>query len=158
MLAALLLAPIASAFGSGMQMVGEARLQFMFWPVYDSRLYSLTGAFQEGQRPLRLEIEYLRAVDSSDLVEHTRKEWERTRSLTTAEREWLQVLARLWPDVGRNDILAFELDGQGVSTFALNGQVLGEIDDPAFGERFVAIWLSPETSRPEMRLSLLGRD
>jgi hypothetical protein len=44
----------------------------------------------------------------------------------------------------------------GRSTFLLNGKPLGSIDDPQFGPSFLAIWLSPDTSRPELRRSLIG--
>ena len=155
---ALLVAQCVSATPSGMQMVGQARLHFMFWPVYDSRLYTPDGEFQEGQLPLRLEIEYLRDVASAELVEHTRKEWQRLQPLAVPEQEWLQTLSGLWPDVGKNDVLALALDERGRSTFLLNGRSLGSMDDPAFGQRFLDIWLSPATSRPDLRLALLGRD
>ncbi|MCP5129734.1 MAG: chalcone isomerase family protein [Pseudomonadales bacterium] len=156
--AVLLVSQSVSATPSGMQMVGQARLQFMFWPVYDSRLYTSNGEFQEGQLPLRLEIEYLRDVASAELVEHTRKEWQRLQPLAVPEQQWLRTLSRLWPDVGKNDVLVLVLDEWGRSTFLLNGQPLGSVDEPAFGQRFLDIWLSPATSRPDLRLALLGRD
>ena len=37
------------------------------------------------------------------------------------------------------------------------GQTLGGIEDPDFGRHFLNIWLSPDTSRPELRLALIGR-
>lgn len=148
---------IASAAETGpLQMVGEARLKVMFWPVYDSRLFSPDGSYSEGRRPLRLDIQYLRDIDAKDLVSHTRKEWERLQVAETDRLQWLASLARLWPDVGEKDVLSLVLDEQGRSTFLLNGEPLGDIDDPGFGEDFLAIWLSPDTSRPELRLSLLG--
>ena len=64
----------------------------------------------------------------------------------------------MWPDVKENDVLALVLDGGNKSTFLLNGEPLGSIDEPAFGQRFLDIWLSPETSRPELRLALIGHD
>jgi hypothetical protein len=36
-----------------------------------------------------------------------------------------------------------------------NGQPLGEIRDAEFARRFFAIWLSPQTSEPKLRLALL---
>ena len=152
----LLISAMARAEGVGLQMVGEARLEVLWWPVYDSRLYTPEGSYAEGVRPLRLEIEYLREVESQDLVEHTRKEWQRLGVSGVQQQQWLQELARLWPDVGKNDVLALVLDDQDRSTFVLNGKTLGSIEDPGFGRDFLAIWLSPETSRPELRLALIG--
>ena len=139
-----------------LQMVGEARLKVMFWPVYDSRLYSPDGSYGDGQRPLRLDIQYLRDIEADDLVTHTRKEWERLQVADASQQPWLVMLGRMWPDVGENDVLSLVVDEQERSTFLLNGEPLGEIVDPEFGKNFLGIWLSPDTSRPELRLSLLG--
>jgi hypothetical protein len=49
------------------------------------------------------------------------------------------------------------VDEQDRSSFSLNGRALGTIEDPGFGQDFLAIWLSPETSRPELRLALIGQ-
>jgi len=152
---ALLLGAMVRADGETLQMVGQARLNVLFWPVYDSRLYSPDGSYAEGSRPLRLEIQYLRAVRAQDLLEQTRKEWQRLGT-GVAQQQWLAALEQIWPDVGENDVLSLVLDEQDRSTFLLNGSPLGTIEDPAFGRELLAIWLSPETSRPELRLALLG--
>jgi len=155
---ALIISSAARAEGDALQMVGQARLEVLWWPVYESRLYSPGGDYVEGVRPLRLEIQYLRDVEAQDLVDHTRKEWQRLGVEGPQSEQWLRTLARLWPDVRKNDLLALVLDKQGRGTFYLNGKALGTIDDPGFGEDFLAIWLSPKTSRPELRLALIGKE
>ena len=155
---ALIISSAARAEGDALQMGGQARLEVLWWPVYESRLYSPGGDYVEGVRPLRLEIQYLRDVEAQDLVDHTRKEWQRLGVEGPQSEQWLRTLARLWPDVRKNDLLALVLDKQGRGTFYLNGKALGTIDDPGFGEDFLAIWLSPETSRPELRLALIGKE
>jgi len=138
-------------------LVGEAKLEVLFWSIYRSRLYCPEGVYEPGVRPLRLEIEYLRNIRSEDLVKRTGEEWEQLGVTDPAREEWLATLAKLWPDVSKNDVLAVELDEDGRATFFHNAQRLGRIEDPAFGQRFVDIWLSPETSRPELRLALTGK-
>lgn len=155
---ALVVSAAARADGDALQMVGQARLEVLWWPVYESRLYSPDGDYVEGVRPLRLEIQYLRDVEAQDLVDHTRKEWRRLGVEGSQSQQWLQTLARLWPDVRKNDLLALVLDEQDRGTFYLNGKALGTIDDPGFGEDFLAIWLSPETSQPDLRLALIGKE
>ena len=155
---ALIISSAARAEGDALQMVGQARLEVLWWPVYESRLYSPGGDYVEGVRPLRLEIQYLRDVEAQDLVDHTRKEWQRLGVEGPQSEQWLRTLARLWPDVRKNDLLALVLDKQDRGTFYLNGKALGTIDDPGFGEDFLAIWLSPKTSRPELRLALIGKE
>ncbi|MGL5359930.1 MAG: chalcone isomerase family protein, partial [Shewanella sp.] len=54
------------------------------------------------------------------------------------------------------DHLSFHIiDGQR-SQFFFNQQPLNLIEEPQFAEAFLAIWLSPRTSRPELRAQLLG--
>lgn len=146
----------AGAGNTALHMVGEARLTFMIWSIYDSRLYSADGDYVEGQLPLRLEIQYLRDVRAADLVRHTQSEWQKQGIAHAGRQDWLQALSLLLPDVRKNDVLAVEVDQQGRSAFLVNGQALGHIDDPNFGVHFLDIWISPRTSQPELRLELLG--
>jgi len=153
---ALIICNRAAASAGSLQMVGQARLDFMIWPIYDSRLYSVDGNYQEGQLPLRLEIQYLRDVDAVDLVKHTQSEWQRQGLSHVGEQQWLATLSRLLPSVKKNDVLTLLVDEQGGSAFSVNGEPLGRIEDPHFGQHFLAIWLSPNTTRPELRQALLG--
>ncbi len=154
---ALLAAATTSAYSEPLQMVGEARLNVMFFSVYDSRLYTSDGRYEPDQRPLRLEIEYLRNIKARALVEQTGAEWDHLQVTHERRDAWLTELAALWPDVGKNDVIALELDTQNRATFYFNGEKLGMMEDAAFGEYFVAIWLSPDTSRPALREALLGK-
>ena len=140
-----------------LQKVGEAHLKVLLWPVYNSRLYSADGNYVAGQRPLRLDIEYLRNIDAADLVSRTADEWRHQDVTHDRQPEWLAQLAELWPDVAEGDVLSLVVDDRNVSSFYLNGQRLGTLEDPDFGQHFLDIWLSPATSRPELRLALLGQ-
>ena len=54
----------ANETATDLQMVGEARLKVLFWSVYDSRLYTADGDSQAGERPVRLDIQYLMNIDA----------------------------------------------------------------------------------------------
>ena len=140
-----------------LQLVGEAELKVLFWPVYHSRLYTGDGRYHPDQRPVRLEIQYLRTIDADDLISRTALEWEQQGLAHERQQQWLETLNRLWPDVNENDVLALELDENDRSTFYFNGEVLGTLSDRDFGTHFLGIWLSPQTSRPELRAALIGR-
>jgi hypothetical protein len=140
-----------------LEKVGEAKLEVLFWSIYRSRLYCPDGSYEPGVRPLRLEIEYLRDIRSEDLVKRTGEEWEQLGVTDPQREEWLATLRALWPDVSKNDVLAVELDENSRATFFHNERRLGSIEDPDFGQRFVDIWLSPDSSRPELRLALTGK-
>jgi hypothetical protein len=65
-------------------------------------------------------------------------------------------MQRIFPDIKTGDRLTGRHHpGQGASFFH-NGRSIGRIDDPEFASRFFGIWLSPTTSQPEMRITLLG--
>jgi len=136
--------------------VGEARLRVMLWSIYDSRLYTPSGDYRDGERPLRLEIEYLRDIEAKALVERTREEWSAMGRDHPRQDEWLSRLASLWPDIQENDVLAIELTPQNEAVFTHNGDALGRIEDTDFGQEFVDIWLSEDCTRPELRASLIG--
>jgi hypothetical protein len=150
--------PVANAASEQreLQKVGEARLKVLLWSIYDSRLYAPEGRYERGVRPLRLEIEYLRDIRAQDLVKRTAKEWDDMGRQHPERADWLERLAEMWPDVKANDVLTLELAPSGDATFFHNGSRLGTVEDADFGQHFVDIWLSPDTTRPELRLALIG--
>lgn len=150
------LAATAQANPQDLQLVGKARLDVMFWSIYDSRLLAPQGKYQPGVRPLRLEITYLRNIDAEDLVKRTREEWEHLGLAHPEQEDWLSRLGVLWPDIRKQDTLSLHLEQDNSSAFYLNGELLGEVEDADFGQQFLDIWLSPQTSRPELRSALLG--
>ncbi len=153
---ALLWACAAHGSGPELQLVGEAQLRVLLWPVYHSRLYTGDGRYTPDQRPIRLEIEYLRSIDAQQLVERTAEEWRQQGLEHPRQDQWLEAMRALWPDVGEHDVLTLELEENDHSTFYFNGKRLGTVEDKDFGPQFLAIWLSPQTTRPELRLALIG--
>jgi hypothetical protein len=141
-----------------LEKVGEARLKFLLWSVYDSRLFTPSGDYREGDRPLKLEVTYLLNVKADALIERTLTEWEAMGRAHPRQDEWAKQLASIWVDIDANDTLSLELDRENRATFRRNGELLGQIEDPEFGQEFVDIWLSPDCTRPEIRTALLGRN
>lgn len=63
----------------------------------------------------------------------------------------------VFPDVKAGERLTgVNLPGVGAQ-FRAKGRVLGEIRDPEFAKLFFGIWLSPQSSEPRMRQSLLAQ-
>ena len=151
-----LVATFSVARADALTLVGEASLRVLFWDIYHSRLYTADGTYQRYERPLRLEIEYQRDIPSKALVERTGKEWDAQGLNHQNQTAWLDRLHELWPDVKQGDRLALELGEDNRSYFVLNDEPLGAVEDPAFGQYFVDIWLSPSTTRPELRTGLIG--
>ena len=148
--------PLVDQGNQALRKCGAARLKVLFWDIYESSLYTPDGTWSEGVRPLRLDIRYLRAISALDLVKQTGKEWAEQGKSSPQHIVWQGELLSIWPDVTEGDIISLAIDPSGVSTFLFNGDAIGTIGDPQFGEDFAGIWLSPDTTRPALRRQLIG--
>ncbi|MDG2176894.1 MAG: chalcone isomerase family protein [Gammaproteobacteria bacterium] len=140
-----------------LHLVGQAELKFFIWPVYEARLYSGSGAYEfPDTRPFALSLEYKRQFSKQQLISETQKQWQ----LLGVEKgdQWAQTLTDVFSDVDKSDVITLYVDAQGNSVFYLNDTLLGRVNDPEFTEHFVAIWLSDQTSKPDFRADLLGRN
>jgi hypothetical protein len=142
----------------GLRPVGQTRLRVWGFEVYDATLFAAPG-FDPGRyddQRFALELAYLRSFDGADIAQRSIDEMREQATLDDAQAQrWLASMARLFPNVQRGDrITGLHLPGVG-ARFYLNGQWLGELSDDAFSRRFFGIWLSPKTSQPRMRASLL---
>ena len=138
---------------------GSGRLRFMGLRIYDIRLWA--GASPVGTQwaglPLALELEYARKLDGAQIAERSLVEMRRQAepAADTAER-WLAAMKKMFPDVKEGDrITGLHLPGRGARFFH-NGTLRGEVLDTEFARLFFGIWLSPRTSEPALRESLLG--
>ena len=149
--------PLVTAL-EGKQVVGSARLRVWGFEVYDVRLKAGPGfdsaRFADG--PLALELSYLRNLKGEDIAERSLDEIRNLETIAPAQAEiWLGAMRNLFPDVKKGDRLAgVHQPGRG-AVFYLNDRLLGEVADPRFSRLFFGIWLSPKTSQPAMRESLL---
>ena len=135
---------------------GTALLKALLWEVYESSLYTPDGTWQDDTRPFRLDIRYLRTISAEDLVKQTGKEWAEQGKASPQHTTWMEDLRTLWPDVTSEDVISLAVDKAGVSTFLFNGEVIGRLQDPQFGEDFSGIWLAENTTRPKLRDQLIG--
>ncbi len=149
-------APALGVDETELKKCGDALLKVLFWKVYESSLYTPDGSWEEGVRPMRLDIRYLRAITAVDLVKQTGKEWAEQGKSSPQHMIWQGDLLAMWPDVTEGDVISLAIDPSGESTFLFNGEAIGTIGDPQFGEDFSGIWLSPETTRPALRRQLIG--
>jgi hypothetical protein len=135
---------------------GTALLKVLFWEVYESSLYTPDGTWQEGTKPFRLDIRYLRTISAEDLVKQTGKEWAEQGKVSAQHAQWQEDLRAMWPNVTEGDVISLTINKTGVSTFLFNGKRLGSLQNPQFGEDFSGIWLGADTTRPKLRKQLIG--
>lgn len=153
LLTALLLS--TGSFANDLKTVGQAKMEYLFWDVYNAKLETPSGSYEFGQHPSKLTLTYLRDFDAKDIVKATNEQWQHLKlhDMVGAHDE---KLLSLWPDIKENDSLSFHTNEQGIGTFYFNGEELGQINDEKFADNFLAIWLSADTSEPSLRKQLIG--
>lgn len=156
-LCCLLLLLASSVFASpvsDLALVGQGKMSWLFWDLYQARFYSENGRYQPDGYPQALSLRYQRNIDKQDLLTATVEEWQRLG--VSWKQEWPRQLEQLWPSVRTNDELVLRVDEDGVSRFYFNWRLLGSIDDPAFAPAFLAIWLSADSRDPQLTRQLKG--
>ena len=139
------------------QLVGEGRLTFGFWKIYDLQLFAGGGVYAPN-KPSALVYTYLRKVSGQDIADASRDEIKRLGMKDPAKlSDWHHQLSALMPDVQKGTVMsAVYIPGQ-QTLFLKNGKVIGAIRDKEFGRYFFDIWLGPKTKEPKLRAALLGK-
>jgi Chalcone isomerase-like len=139
---------------------GQGRLRVLGLSIYDARLWAAPPAVTAQtwvQRPLALELHYLRHLKGPLIAERSITEIRRQGTLSAEqERQWLSALQNLIPDVQDGDRLVGLWQPDRGMTLFFNGQSRGSLSDLTLSQRFMGIWLSAKTSEPDLRRALLG--
>lgn len=145
--------------GYGLRKVGGGELRWLGFPIYDASLWTSTGRY-DGFRPgetVALSLWYQRSFSREELLRITETAWRKLGQPDAGQRErWLGALRRVWSDVqpGRN-VTTVVLAGGPTRFYDQHGR-FAELDDPAFGPAFLAIWLHPRSVVSDLRRDLLG--
>lgn len=140
----------------GLSVQGEGSVSWFGLPIYHSWLWSPAGGWRENER-YALEIRYARHITGEQLAARSIDEMRHIQIGTDQQhRQWRQAMQKTFPDVHEGDRLIGLATPGAATRFFMNGKPIGDIEDPAFGPAFFGIWLSPATSRPDLRRMLLG--
>ncbi len=126
--------------------------------IYDTKIWRQLnfdpGAYQN--HPFAIELTYLRSLKGASIAEQSIKEIQNQIDLSTQqEKNWLNLILNIFPDVSKGDrITGFNIPNKGTE-FWLNEHKIGEVLDPIFSKYFFGIWLSLETSDPDLRKKLI---
>ncbi len=138
------------------QKVGEARLTYMLWNVYDASLYAPKGKWN-AQKTYALSLDYLRKLNGKAIaersVEEMRKQGYKNEIKLAA---WFSQMKNIFPNVKNKTNITGVYYPNSKTIFYKNGKKIGEVNDDEFGKRFFGIWLNKETSEPALRKQLLG--
>lgn len=154
-------APSAAAAAplSDARLAGQGVLRFLGFEVYRARLWVRPGfdANHYAAQPLALELTYRRSFTAEAIAKRSIEEMRRVGSFTPEQAlRWQQALQSALPDVKSGDrLLGMHQPGVG-AVFKMAGRVIGEVPDAEFSRLFFGIWLSPQTSEPQLRQELLA--
>lgn len=139
-----------------LQKVGQGTMSWMFLNIYDAALLTPDGNYQKGTYPQALTITYLKNINKNRLIKATKEQWQLQRFSDENINEWLHSIDEIWPDIKDGDRLTFYVGEDKKGYFYHNDTLLGGIENQAFSGAFLAIWLSEQTSQPQLRRQLLG--
>lgn len=141
------------------EMSGKGKLTFFGLEVYESSLW-VTPNFKSTdfeKYNFAIELHYLRNFTAADIAKRSLEEMQRIEPVAEQKaNSWIKILSEAFPNVKKGDrIVGVHKPGVGMS-FWHNGKRMSDIKDADFARQFFAIWLSPKTSEPKLRLMLLG--
>ncbi|KGY12781.1 periplasmic protein [Vibrio tubiashii] len=144
--------------------VGQAQLSMFFFDIYESQLLSPNGYYLVDQditpHPLALSITYQRDISQKQLLDATVEQWDKLGYQQSITQAWYSKLQAIFPDIEEGNNLTYVTDGSKGHFYYSNLQseqrMIGSIEDEAFNDAFLAIWLSPNTEYPRLRQRLIG--
>jgi hypothetical protein len=164
-----------STIVSSLKKIGEGQMKILFWKVYKAEFYSKTSPYNPQSYPKALKLTYQRDIKKQEFVSATQGEWNKLNShldkriiSQKQENKWLAQLNDIFPNIKESDAILFTLNKKKQANFYLQSassskakplihNLLGTINDPAFGDYFLSIWLSENTSRPKLRKQLIAQ-
>lgn len=144
-----------------LQRVGAGQLNWLGRPVYAASLWTTAGSFGgylPGE-PVALSLWYQREFSREQLLKITATAWRLMGSVPPEQRDrWLASLKAFWSDVGPGDNVTTVVMPGRFTRFYNHREFIGQIDDPAFGPSFLAIWLDQRSVVGDLRVQLLGAE
>lgn len=136
--------------------VGNATFTFLFWDIYNSRLFTKTGEYDENSdQDLLFKIKYLKDISADELIKRTVEQWQHLKYDESKYQHYIPKMKAIWPDIKSGDSLTLYRKNQ-TTLFYFNNEEVGNINDKRFSNLFLDIWLSNNTSQPKLRKQLIG--
>lgn len=147
--------PVPVGEGASCQRTGAGQAAWLGFKLYDAALWTCGPEFSPETR-YALALTYAREIAGRHLVDASMREIRRLGVYDDAQlARWQLELARIFPTVHAGDtIVGVNLPQQGAA-FYYQGQLRGEVRDPAFARAFFDIWFDPRTQTPALRAALL---
>lgn len=136
--------------------VGQVTFRWLGLPLYRAALFTEEGADFTWQRPMALELAYLRNISRDNLLEATLTELERIEGRKPDLDSLLGKLRGCFRDVRKGDTFVAVARARDVLSFWLNGRKTCELRHTGVRERFLGIWLSDKSRSASLSRQLRG--
>ena len=141
------------------RLVGQQRFTYWGFDVYDARLWASAPFAPDdwAKQLLVLELRYLRDFKGTDIAQRSMDEMQGQRPLSATQlTHWSATLQALIPNVRVGEhITGIYTPDKGMQLLHQD-RLLGELRDADLAQRFMGIWLAPETSQRKLRQQLLA--
>ncbi|MGX2948302.1 pyruvate formate lyase-activating protein [Frederiksenia canicola] len=122
--------------------------------IYNLALFSETGEYVEGIRPLMLTLKYQKPVDGRDFAISLARSWSNLGITLPEQDDVVDRLRKTLPNIKKGDSLSY-IALQNKGYFVLNDMVIPEEFNQDFNNAVVAVWLD---QRVEIGRALLAKD
>ena len=141
------------------RLVGQHRFTYWGFEVYDASLWASSEFSPEdwARQALILELRYLRDFKGADIAQRSMDEMQGQRALNPVQlKSWLDTLQKLIPNVRSGERLTGVYRPDTGMQLLHQDRLVGEVRDAELAQRFMGIWLAPETSQRQLRQQLLA--
>ena len=135
---------------------GTGKYAVLFITAYDAEVWTDARAWSM-DAPFALTLRYHIGFSSDYLLNRTLREMKGVDpKLSDADiARYKKAMAFFAPASSGDEMTMLYQPGQPVKFFK-NGAPTGEVSEPGFAQDFFGVWLSPATSEPDLRKSLLN--
>lgn len=133
-------------------LLGQGTFKKFGFEIYKAHLYADNVTSPDR---FALNLQYSRAIRKEALLKATIEQLEHLGYPLSKTEYWKMQLDKIYPNINKGDQLTAIYQPNNGTVFLLDDQIIGKVPGTEFAEAFFGIWLSPKTSVPELRTSLL---
>lgn len=135
------------------QKVNDADYIWGPFKIYNLALFTETGTYYQGIRPLMLTLKYVKPVDGRDFAISLARSWE-SLGITLADQDTVvDRLKKTIPNIKPDDSLSYiALQDRGY--FVLNDTIIPEEFNIDFNNAMLSVWLDPRVEIARLVLNL----
>ena len=146
---------ILNKFFSSYNLVGEVNYTHLFWDLYDAKLLTETGDFDENK--FALVLKYNTKISKKSVVKETLNQLKKQKKYTKEELDELTtLLSNTFKDIKVGDTF-IGIKENNTAYFYFKDEKVLETKDLEFINLFFDIWLREDSQNPAFTKKLLGQ-